>query len=182
MKNGQINILALSGSLRKNSSAAAVLEHFGSLMPPHISFKIFDGIGQIPHFDDSEEVPEAVIKFRQLLSEADGVLIVTPEYAFGVPGSLKNALDWTVSSGELVNKPMALVTASSHGEKGHAAMLLILQALSANVAPGTSLLISYVRSKLDAQNRVKDIPTLNAMETVVNSFIHAIHETGPAQV
>src|SRR4030095_4403096 len=180
MENGQINILALPGSLRKNSSAAAVLEHIGSLMPADVNFTVFDGISQIPHFDDSEDVPPQVSAFRQLLAKCDGVLFVTPEYAFGVPGSLKNALDWTVSSGELVNMPMALVTASTGGEKGHAAMLLILQALSANIASGASLLISYVRSKLDEKNQVKDIPTLNSMQTLVDRFIHSIHEAGTA--
>lgn len=78
---------------------------------------------------------------RDLIKNASGIIICTPEYAFGVPGQLKNMLDWMVSSGSLVDKPVALVTASSVGSHAHAALLLTLGALSAKVIDGATLLI-----------------------------------------
>src|SRR6478752_4823175 len=119
MLNNKIKILGISGSLRANSSATSVLKQAASLLPANTVFQLYDGLGQLPHFDDSFEIPAEVIQFRQLIFEADGVLICTPEYAFGVPGSLKNALDWTVGTMEMNSKPTALITASTGGERGH---------------------------------------------------------------
>ncbi|MEP6750242.1 MAG: NADPH-dependent FMN reductase, partial [Bacteroidota bacterium] len=112
MQKNKIKILAVSGSLRANSSNAIILQAIEKLMPGQVEFFIYKGIGDLPHFDDAENIPITVSVWRKHLQDADAVLICSPEYAFGVPGSLKNALDWTVGSGELVNKPLALITAS----------------------------------------------------------------------
>src|SRR5690349_20688970 len=103
--NQPIKILAISGSLRANSSNSIVVRFLSTLMPSNISYSIYGGLGSLPHFNDSEEAAPAVIEFRKRVAEADGIIICSPEYAFGVPGSLKNAIDWTVGSGEFVNKP-----------------------------------------------------------------------------
>jgi chromate reductase, NAD(P)H dehydrogenase (quinone) len=149
-------ILAIPGSLRSGSSSNQVLKAALSMAPPNVSIEIYDGVGTLPHFNDESNAPEAIVAFRKKIKGADAVLICTPEYAFGVPGSLKNAIDWTVGSGEFVNKPVALVTASSQGEKGHAALLLILTAISARIVPDATLLISFVRAKLDASGNISD--------------------------
>jgi NAD(P)H-dependent FMN reductase len=92
-----------------------------------------------------------------------------------VPGSLKNALDWTVRTGDFVNKPVALVTASSAGDKAHASLLLqTLTAISADIAEGRILLISFVRSKLNAKGEISDAPTFQSVQSVVNALIKAI--------
>lgn len=101
----KMKILALPGSLRANSSTQVVLHEIEKMMPSDVAFEIFDGIGMLPHFDGSEEIPPLVAAFLEKLKQADGILICTPEYAFGVPGSLKNALDWTVGTMEMNNKP-----------------------------------------------------------------------------
>ena len=150
MLKDNIKILAVSGSLRTNSSNAVMLNAIEKMMPPGVEFFIYKGLGALPHFDDVPEVPITVSVWKKHLQDADAVLVCSPEYAFGIPGSLKNAFDWTVSSGELVNKPLALITAATGGEKAHAAWLQIFTALSANIPDGAALLISYVRSKLNA--------------------------------
>ncbi|HEY2580504.1 MAG TPA: NADPH-dependent FMN reductase [Mucilaginibacter sp.] len=86
------------------------------MAPAGIEYSIYDGLAQIPHFDpglDNDNPPATVAEFRKLLADAHAVIICTPEYAYGVPGTLKNALDWTVSSGSLDGKTMALITAST---------------------------------------------------------------------
>lgn len=151
-----INILAIPGSLRAQSASNQILNALLAMAPENVSIELYAGVATLPHFNDADDVPEAVAAFRNKVRDADAVLICTPEYAFGVPGSLKNALDWTVSSGEFIDKPVGLITASSQGEKGHAALLLILTAISSKIVADACLLISFVRSRLDNTGKIKD--------------------------
>ena len=151
-----IKILAIPGSLRANSSSNQILKAIIGFAPANVSIEVYDGVGMLPHFNDPVEAPESVVEFRNKVRQADAVLICTPEYAFGIPGSLKNALDWTVSSSEFVDKPVGLITASSQGEKGHAALILVLTAISSKLIHDATLLISFVRAKLDANGNIKD--------------------------
>ena len=171
----KIKILGISGSLRANSSASAILNIVSGLVPGQVEFTIYNGLAEIPAFNDSNEVPETVAAFIKLLSEADGVFFVIPEYAFGVPGALKNALDWTVSSSTAFpDKPVALITAATGGDKAHAAFLLTLKAMSSKIPEGATLLLSFIRSKLNEKNEVKDPATLDQVRNVINSLIGSI--------
>ena len=172
---GKIKILGISGSLRSNSSATAILNIVAGLVPDQVEFTIYNGLAEIPAFNDSNEIPETVATFIELLSGADGVFFCIPEYAFGVPGALKNALDWTVSSSTAFpDKPVALITAATSGDKAHAAFLLTLRAMSSKIPEGATLLLSFIRSKLNEKNEVKDKATLDSIRVVVNSLIDGI--------
>lgn len=166
-----INILAIPGSLRPNSSSHLILNEVISLVPSNVTIEVYQGIGSLPHFNDAEQVLDVVTDFRNRVREADAVLICTPEYAFGIPGSLKNALDWTVSSAEFYNKPVGLITASSHGEKGHAAMMWVLTAIGARIVEDASMIISFVRSKLDSAGKIKDEELANTLRRAVENLI-----------
>lgn len=112
-----MKIIAICGSLRAQSSNLALL---GAATNLGIDVQIYEGLGSLPHFNPDDDLegatpPPAVAELRKLLAEADGILISSPEYAHGVPGSLKNALDWLVSDGALVDKPVALINASPVG-------------------------------------------------------------------
>ncbi len=147
------------------------------MVPAEWEYNIYDGLSQMPHFDpglDNNDPPHTVTAFRKLIAEADGIIICTPEYAFGVPGTLKNALDWTVSSGSLDGKPLALITASTGGENAHAAFLLIFQALSANILKDATLLISFIRSKIDGDGNVIDPPTIVSLKAVFSALLTAM--------
>ena len=171
----RINILGISGSLRSNSSASAILNTVAGLVPERVEFTIYSGLADIPAFNDSNEIPGTVAAFIKLLSEADGVFFVIPEYAFGVPGALKNALDWTVSSSTAFpDKPVALITAATGGDKAHAAFLLTLKAMSSKISEGATLLLSFIRSKLNEKNEVNDMATMDQIRTVINSLIDSI--------
>jgi NAD(P)H-dependent FMN reductase len=169
--NKNITILAISGSLRANSSNAAVIDVAVEYLKDKVNFIIYNGLAKIPPFDDSKEPPREVIAFREQLKAADGIFICQPEYAFGVSGVLKNAIDWTVSSGEFVYKSTALITAATGGDKAHAAMLLTFTALSAHVTDATKLLISFVRSKMDPSGNVTDQATVNAIHAVLDALV-----------
>jgi len=167
----KIKILALSGSLREGSSNNTILKLISGLVPDHVEFTLYKGLASIPAFDDIDNDP--VTQFRQLVREADGVLICTPEYAFGVPGALKNALDWTVSTGDFDQKPVALITASSVGDKGHASLLNTLTALGTNTVEEVTLLISFIRAKLK-NGQFVDNQTEQAVLRVVYALISII--------
>jgi chromate reductase len=169
----KIKILAIPGSLRANSSTHVVLGEIEKMIPSNVDFEIFDGVAGLPHFDGSEEIPKVAQYFLDKLKSADGILICTPEYAFGVPGSLKNALDWTVGTMEMNNKPTALITASTGGERGHESMLHTLAALSTKVSEGSSLLISFIRSKIK-EGKIADEKVKEDIKVVVDSLVLSI--------
>lgn len=176
MVDQKIKILAVSGSLRASSSNALLLHTIKKLVPSTVEFFIYKGLGGLPPFDDADDVPIAVSVWRKHLQDADAVLVCSPEYAFGVPGSLKNAFDWTVGSGELVNKPLALVTASTGGEKAHAAWLQIFTALSVAIPEGCAVLVSYIRSKLTAAGDIIDPATLEAVKKLISNLVDFVQE------
>jgi NAD(P)H-dependent FMN reductase len=177
--NQKLNILAISGSLRAGSSNHNILKHLGNMVPANVNFSIYNGLALIPPFDpglDTDDPPVVITALRQLLADADGIIICTPEYAFGVPGSLKNMLDWMVSSSSFVDKPVALITASLGGNYAHESLLLTIGALSANVIENATLLISFIRSKMNADGQVADAETTNNLENVLKAFLTAINK------
>jgi chromate reductase len=170
-------ILAISGSLRQGSSNHAILKYLDSITPVGIEFTIYSELALIPAFDpglDTDTPPAAVASLRKQLTEADGLIICTPEYAFGVPGSLKNMLDWLVSSSTLVDKPVALITASLGGEHAHASLLLTLGALTAKLSDETNMLVQFVRSKVAADGTITDLNTVEGLRNLLTVFIATI--------
>ena len=166
-------ILAISGSTRKASSNLNLIKAFAALSTEIFEIKIFDGLTELPHFNpdlDNETPPALVKEFRNRLKAADGILICTPEYAMGVPGSLKNAIDWTVSSMEFSHKPTALITASSQGFNGHASLLQTLKIIEADINNDTQLLISFVKTKINAQNVITDLQTELELQNLISAF------------
>ena len=167
------SLVAISGSLRVGSTNAAVLRALGTLCPPDIAFTLYEELGDLPHFSperDTDPAPPAVQTLRDLLARADAVIICTPEYAHGMPGSLKNALDWLVGSGELVDKPVAALSASPSidgGEHARAWLVQTLTVMSANVVPEASFRIGLVKTKLDAHGNVSDPATTAMMQGVL---------------
>lgn len=114
----RIRVLALSGSLRAASTNASLLLAASLLAPANTQIELYPGIGGLPHFNpdldtsDQDNPPQIVREFRETVDRADGLLISCPEYARGIPGSFKNALDWLVGSPTFFDKPVALLNAS----------------------------------------------------------------------
>jgi chromate reductase, NAD(P)H dehydrogenase (quinone) len=171
-----MRIIAINGSTRTQSTNGQLLHAIAALYADTFELEIFNGLTGIPHFNpdlDNDTPPEAVAAFRKLIKDADGVLICTPEYAMGVPGSLKNALDWTVSSTVFSQKPTALITASSVGQKGHAALMETLLVIECAVPETSTLVIPFVKTKIK-DNTISDTTTLAQVKDVINSLIHTV--------
>ncbi len=171
-------IIAISGSTRKNSTNLNLIDAIANMFSDVLDIKIFQGLADIPHFNpdlDTDDPPEAVADFRRQLYEADGILICTPEYAMGVPGALKNAIDWTVSSMEFSHKPVVLITASSSGHKGHLSLMETLKVIEADIPESSQLLISFVKTKIHG-NAITNADTREQVLKVIDSLILTIED------
>ncbi len=175
-----MRILAISGSLQATGTIMTFVRALIALAPEGMGCTLYDGLADLPHFSpdrDRDMPPTPVAALRRLLRDADGVLICTPEYAYGMPGSLKNAFDWIVSSGEFVNKPVAALSASPYptgGERAHASLLLTLTAVNAVIVDGATLTVPLVRTKMDADGAVSDPATEQALRSVLDALARAV--------
>jgi NAD(P)H-dependent FMN reductase len=160
-----MKILAIVGSLRATSSTAALARAASRLVDDRTTIDFYYGLGTLPHFSpdlDVEPVDPAVATLRTAIGASDAVLIASPEYAHGMPGSLKNSLDWLVSATEPIAKPVLLVSASPGGAAhAHAQLSEVLRTMSMKLVDGGAHVFS--RSKLDAAGEVVDPALLAAL-------------------
>jgi chromate reductase, NAD(P)H dehydrogenase (quinone) len=114
-------ILGISGSLRRDSHNTSLLRAAAEAAGPDIEFVLYDGLKQIPPYDEDDDLdprPESVARLNEAIAAADAVFFSTPEYNSSIPGQLKNAIDWVsrpVATNALRNKPVAVVGASTGG-------------------------------------------------------------------
>ena len=146
-----MKILAISGSLRRTSLNTMLLRAVVRLAPQDIKVGLCRGLGELPLFNPDSENPEpaAVADLRQQLVAADAVIIASPEYAHGVTGVLKNALDWMVGNESFVYKPVALLNASARATHAQAALREILSTMSARIIDTACLTVPLLGSNLD---------------------------------
>ncbi len=167
-----IRLLAISGSLRGESSNGSLLLAARALAPEGIEVVLYLGLGDLPLFNpdlDEDPGPPAVVDLREQLRAADGVIVSSPEYAHGVPGGLKNALDWLVGSGELVDKPVALWNASPTSTYAHAALVEILTVMSARLSPQASIAIP-LRRGMSAEEIAEDAEFAEKIRAALAQF------------
>lgn len=170
-------ILAISGSTRKNSSNFRLLKKIAALSTEIFEVTIFEKLDQLPHFNPDLEAPAEIIELRNQVEAADGVIICTPEYVFSLPGSLKNAIEWCVSTTVFSNKSVGLITASASGEKGHESLQLIMSTLEATFDQETTLLIRGIKGKIDAEGEITDPETFQKIRDFTKAFEK---QTGPS--
>jgi NAD(P)H-dependent FMN reductase len=175
-----IRVVAISGSLRRKSTNTSLLRAAKQVAPRGMEVVFYEGLASLPHFnpdlDTGEEpVHPAVAELRALLAAADGFVISSPEYAHGVPGSLKNALDWIVSSNELSRKPIVLINASgTGGEKVNALLTDTLEIMEGVVLQEASILTPFARQKIDAEGNVTDPEFVARLRASMEALAHAI--------
>jgi chromate reductase len=177
----KLKILAISGSTRQHSSNLNLLNAIGKLGAGIFDLFIFEGLTALPHFNpdlDQEDAPTEVADFRKQLRAADGILVCTPEYAAGVPGTLKNALDWTVSSMEFSKRPVALITASLAGIHAHKSLLGTLLIIESRITADTQLVISGIKAKVNDDGVITDPATLDQVNNLIGSFVAMIRGEG----
>lgn len=175
-----MKLLTISGSLRANSSNTSLLEAVHLVAPPGVSVAAYAGLGELPPFNpdlDVEPAPPAVTRFRDRLRWADAVAISSPEYAHGVAGSMKNALDWIVGSGELVSKPVALINASPRATIAHEALAETLRTMSATLVPEASIAVPLPDGKPAAAEIAADPVFSQMLRAIVAALAAAVSQS-----
>ena len=177
-----MQILAVSGSLRAVSKNTALLEAARLLAPPGVEISPYPGLDTLPHFNpdlytaDGRGGPETVADWRARVARADGLLISTPEYAHGLPGALKNGLDWLVSSVDFPGKPVALLGASALSVHAPAQLTEILRTMSARLVDEASVTIPLLGPPLDAATIAADPALASPLRAALEAFARAIEE------
>ena len=168
-RTSEIRLLLVSGSLRAVSSNGAVLDAIAALAPPHVRVARYDGLADLPAFNpdlDGEGAiaPPPVARWRAAVAAADAVAICSPEYAHGVPGALKNALDWLVSGPDVPGLPVAVVNATRRAHHAHDSLMETLRTMSAEVVEVASVKLPLAPGQRTADAILAD-PALAAMLT-----------------
>jgi NAD(P)H-dependent FMN reductase len=172
-----MQILAISGSLRAVSSNTALLKAAVALAPDGLEIVLYDGLGNLPPFNpdrDGEGMYAAVDDFRGRLKAAGAVVFSSPEYAHGVPGVLKNALDWVVGSGEMVDKPVTLFNASPRGTYAQASLTETLTVMSAKVIAEASVTLQHLGKPLSAEQIAANPDMSRAVRAGIEALARAI--------
>jgi chromate reductase, NAD(P)H dehydrogenase (quinone) len=171
-------ILAISGSTRKDSTNQHLIKAITEITRERLIILPYERISVLPHFnpDLSDDAGTEVNNFRDLIRQSDAVLICTPEYAHAIPGSLKNAIDWTVGSGDFSGKIVMLITASSDGKYGHLSLLETLRVIEAIVPPALQLLIPFAKTKIHHNGNITDSQTMADVRASLNKLYDILTE------
>jgi chromate reductase len=173
----QLSILAISGSLRRNSYNTALLRAAQDVAPPNLPVEIFD-LSHVPLYNEDvrrTHLPQAVADLRAALKTADGVLFATPEYNYSVPGVLKNAIDWASRPPEqpFDGKPVAImgVSPSAMGtSRAQYHLRQIMVCLNAYVMPKPEVIIPHASERFDIDGRLVDETTRESIRKQLDAF------------
>jgi chromate reductase, NAD(P)H dehydrogenase (quinone) len=172
----KVRLLAISGSLRASSSNSQLVDALVSLAPAGIEVDVYRGLDALPHFNldlDGDAPPDAVADLRQRIGACDGLIICSPEYAHGVAGAMKNALDWLVPSVEFPGKPVALINAAPDAHYAQAHMRETLTVMSAQLVDTASIAVPLQGRGLSAQQIVGDADLAAALRAALSALATA---------
>ena len=187
MDNKPFRILAIAGSLRQGSYNRGLLRAAREHAPDWVEVQFFD-IGSLPFFNEDVEAagdPEAVRRFKDAISNANAVLIATPEYNGAVPGVLANAIDWASRpSGQSVlrNKPvgvMGAVLGRSGSANAQAILRGVLSRIGAVVIPDPQVLVPRASRLFDEQVNLRDEETCKEIRQLVEAVAHWCRRVQP---
>lgn len=177
-------ILGISGSLRRGSYNTRLLEAAAELLPEGVEYERFDGLKEVPPYDEDDDVepaPEAVAHLRDRIAAADAVFIVTPEYNSSVPGQLKNALDWAsrpLMTNSFRFKPVA-VSGASTGAFGavwaQAELRKVLAAMGARVVEA-EVPVGHAPTRFDEEGRLVDEDIREQLAELIAVLLDAVAE------
>jgi chromate reductase len=171
------NVVALIGSAATTSANHILMDYIQSEAKDIFQVTVYDRLKTLPHFDPEQSLkhtPSEIMELRNLIQDADGVIISTPEYVFSIPSGLKNAIEWCVATTVFSGKPLGIITASTSGLKGHEELKLIMSTLMATFTPETTLLIQGVKGKIGARGTITDIQTRESLQRFTKALFTLI--------
>jgi NAD(P)H-dependent FMN reductase len=175
-----MNVLAISGSLRAASINSAFCRVAALLAPPSLAITVFDGVGGLPLFNPDLETrpPPAVQDWRAAVGRADALIVASPEYAHGLSGPMKNALDWLVSFEGCVYKPVALVNTSPRAQHAYAALREVAQTMSLVIVDEASVTLALQGACTTDATMLASGDVVRAIRTALAAL--ASHLAGPS--
>ena len=175
-----MKVLTISGSLRKASLNTTLLRALARIAPPGIEVVLYGGLGDLPLFNPDIEAtePAPVVAFQEQILVADALLIASPEYAHGVTGAIKNALDWMVGNESFVNKPVALLNTSPRATHAQAALRETLSTMSARLVDGACITIPLLGSGFGEDDIIQHQDIKSALLGVL-SLLKAAVQSAP---
>jgi chromate reductase, NAD(P)H dehydrogenase (quinone) len=181
--NRPLRILAISGSLRRASTNTAALEALARLSPEGVKVLVYGDLAKLPPFNPDDDVedkpkPEAVETLRALVDASDALVIAAPEYAHGLPGALKNALDWLVASETFAGKPTALINTSPRAFHAQASLREILSTMAARLTPEAFAAIALTGKAVTVDDVLADTVCTRQLTESLEALIAAV--TGQA--
>jgi len=172
-------VLAICGSTKQHSSSLSILKYIAENFQNNFHLEIYEALAALPHFnpdlDNEDRLPAEVRTLRQKIQEADGVLFSTPEYVFSMPSSLKNALEWNVSTVNFSSKPTAMIVAAASGKKAFESLALVLTSIEAVLPEQSRLLIGGAKGKIGKGGAILNEETKAQIHTTVQSFIDTMN-------
>jgi chromate reductase len=174
-----MRVLAISGSLRRASTNTAALEALVRLAPEGVKVLLYRDLANLPAFNPDDDIedrpkPEPVETLRTLVDASDALVIAAPEYAHGLPGALKNALDWLVASETFAGKPTALINTSPRAFHAQASLREILSTMAARLTPEAFASISMTGKTVTAEDILADPLCVRRLTESLESLIAAI--------
>lgn len=171
------NVLAICGSLRQASINRTLLQAAQKLAPETgLAITLFEGLGTLTIFnpDDEGREPQNVLDFKNQLKRADGVLVASPEYAHGVTGAIKNALDWTVASGEFMSMPVVALNASGRATIAQAALIDTISTMDATILHDACVTIALNGKNYATDDILADETTRHPLQQALTMLAAAI--------
>ncbi len=171
-----VNILGLSGSLRAASCNSRLLRATARLAPRGVEVSIFGGLGALPLFNPDLEVslPASVVAFHRAVARADVLLFASPEYAHGVTGTIKNALDWLVGFAPFATKFVAVLNAAPRARHADEALREILRTMAAVIVEPASVSIPLLGACLDESAIVATPALAGAIRACLRALQEAV--------
>ena len=176
-----MRLLAISGSLRRASANTAALEALAQLAPAGVKVLLYRDLAKLPPFNPDDDIeerpkPEPVETLRALVGASDALVIAAPEYAHGVPGALKNALDWLVASETFAAKPVALLNTSPRAFHAQASLRETLATMAARVVPEAFADLPLGGKLVTADQILADPANARRLKEAIEALIGALQE------
>ena len=173
-----MRVLAIPGSLRRASTNTAALEALARLAPEGVKLLLYSDLATLPPFNPDDDIedkpkPEPVETLRALVDASDALVIAAPEYAHGLPGALKNALDWLVASETFAGKPTALLNTSPRAFHAQASLREILSTMAARLIPEAFVSVSLTGKAVTADDILADTVCTRRLSESLEALIAA---------
>lgn len=180
-----MNVLAVAGSLRAASINAAFCRAALRLVPPGVHISLYKGLDSLPPFnpDLESDPPRGVMQLREAVGAADALIIASPEYAHGISGVLKNALDWLVSYEGFVGMPVAVINTSPRAHHAYDSLLEVLKTMSATLVPEASISVPLLGGCITEAQMVSDPAISSQIRSALaalETFLHSGARSGPS--